>query len=540
MQKSFLCSRGVALDLETLQAGEFRPAAGGEFEWPIPYEEYAFLPGDMVDRVVAAGRQSAITAELDAVVESKLSDIVTDLSVIGRLGVDLHTIRKLDRKPLYDRTASRWMDFLQCGGTNAEAIARQQRWYFQKPSATVPLLKRGLRRWHSDFQALLAPNAGRLDVLSQNDLAQEYLVAGQHQMISISPNYWDWPVPAVASPEPGEAIDAMTGAFTSAMNRSIGDARTLAKSVRELARAVIAEHLAKAWADLDRVRKLLSDRRAGAVLLGGTPKHIGRLFAWRYKSLDRQVIRFAHGGERAFYDDYCWGLAELPFCDRYICHSGAEAKLLEKRRLEKRIAPAGYDSVEFTSCGSAKHQAMRFRSRSPRARDRSRTVMYIAGGYLGEALGDFPSRKPPDVLYFDWQVSLLKTLRQLGYRVVTKYHPQGILSEARLLAPFSDEVIGGYFDPEGHDVDCYLFDFAGTAFFDALAAEKGIVLLDMGIRPRDNSSFQDLAQRCEIVPCLLQEDNRFRVDEDLLGEAIEQASTAGHWPESFFTDYFGK
>ena len=164
--------------------------------------------------------------------------------------------------------------------------------------------------------------------------------------------------------------------------------------------------------------------------------------------------------------------------------------------------------------------------------------MYVAGGYLGEWLGDFPSRKPPDVLYFDWQIWLLQALRSRGLHVVTKIHPRGVLNEAQLLRRYSDDIVDGYFDIEADDVDCYLFDFAGTAFFDALASNCGVVLVDMGVRPRDAKSFEDLHQRCEIVECTLAEGNRFRADPDALAEAVECASTAQSWPDSFFETYF--
>ena len=196
------------------------------------------------------------------------------------------------------------------------------------------------------------------------------------------------------------------------------------------------------------------------------------------------------------------------------------------------------EGIKLGGLGSRKHRAIR----APRARrrrpPRSGAVMYVAGGYLGEALGDFPTRKPPDALYFEWQAWLLKAIRGLGYKVVNKVHPKGVLHEAMLLRPFSDRIVDGYFDCEIHDADCYVFDFAGTAFFDALASDRGVVLIDMGTRPRDANSFDDLKLRCEVVVCAPGPGNTFRLDTDHLGEAIERAATAREWPETFFETYF--
>lgn len=538
MANAVTLERSAPFDLAALiEAGGAE--APQDFRWPTRYDQYAFLSGDLVDAVVEAARAAADSSSLEAVVEAKLSDLVIDLSLIMRLAMDLHMARRTDIRLSYDRSANPWTAYLDAADTGAPLVVGTARWYYSKPKEFVPAAKRTLRRWHSGMSSILTPGAARYDVLSRNILLDEAFAEGGRTCIDISANYHDWPEPRERPKQVEGIVHAVADALAEAARPAIGDGGALFASVRILAEAVTGSHFGKAFADLERVRRQVTQRSAGAILAGGTPKHIGRLYAWRYKQLGREVLRFAHGGERAFYDDYTWGLAEVPYCDRYVCHSGAEARLLDLRRRERRFAPAGEEQLDFTSHGSAKHNDMRTRGRSLPAKERSGTVMYVAGGYLGEALGDFPSRKPPDVLYFDWQVSLLKSLRALGYRVVTKIHPRGILSETRLLAQLSDEVIAGYFTPETHDVDCYLFDFAGTAFFDALAASKGIVLLDMGVRPHDPNSFGDLAQRCEIVSCVLQEENRFRADRDELGDAIERASSARDWPESFFTTYFG-
>ena len=164
--------------------------------------------------------------------------------------------------------------------------------------------------------------------------------------------------------------------------------------------------------------------------------------------------------------------------------------------------------------------------------------MYVAGGYLGELAGDFPTRKPPDPLYFEWQVWLLRTLHNQGHRVITKVHPKGVLREARLLEAFSDSIETGTFDPNEHQVDCYIYDFAGTAFFDSLASTTGVVLIDMGVRPFDQRAFADLAARCPIVHCQLDERNRFRADPAALREAVERAASLGAGPDEFFRRYF--
>ncbi len=528
----------VALDLATLAADQTGALLAG-LDWPTPYADYGFLSKELVDEVVAGARGAAETPELEAAVEAKLYDAVTDLAVIARLALDLRRLRESGRRPLYSPGDSAWTHFLDQAGTDAAGAVGQRAWHHRRAAGAASEMKRRLRRWRSDARAMLLRSADRFDLLSRNPLLDQYFEAGQPRTLDISPNYRDWPAPSDIPAEVRGVAAAMTEAFASAAVRATGDERGLHASAVALARAVVADHLAKAWCDFERVRGLIGRRRAGAVLAGGTPKHIGRLIAWRYRQLGRTVYRFAHGGERAFYDDYAWGLAELPGCDRYFCHSGAEATHIARRLAQRRMAPAGPGDVAFEGLGSRKHQAIRAAIQRRKRAPRSGAVMYVAGGYLGEELGDFPTRKPPDPLYFEWQAWLLKAIRGLGFKTVTKIHPKGVLHEALLLRPFSDELVGGTFDPNGHDdVDCYLFDFAGTAFIDALASDRGVVLIDMGTRPRDVSAFDDLKLRCEVVTCITGPGNRFRLDADSLGEAIERAAAARAWPERFFETYF--
>ncbi len=529
--------RAATLDLTAL-AGSADDVALDGIYWPTPYGAYDVLSTDLVDAIVAAGRASATTAEREAAIEAKLYDMVTDLGLIARLAIDLTNSRKAALTPLYDSENSGWLRFLDQGATDARKALGVRAWNFRKPPGAVSELKRRVKRWRADILSGLLPTTERFDVLSRNTLLDEYFNQHEPRQVDVSPNYRDWSAPNTLAASVDGMTAAIVDAFAGTLDTATNGDSKLAMSATFLATAVIGYHLTQALCDLPRVCKFVSAQRAGAMLAGGTPKYIGRLIAWQYRKLGRSVTRFAHGGERAFYDDYPWSLAELPSCDRYICHGRGETTYIRNRLADGRTVRAGPEDIELLSYGSQKHQALRTEAQRQVRQSRSGTVMYVAGGYLGERLGDFPSRKPPDVIYFEWQRWLLKTLQSAGFRVVVKPHPKGVLREAELLRPFCDELVDGDFSPNGHDADCYLFDFAGAAFFDALASNKGIVLTDMGVRPRDPHSFDDLQLRCEVVPCSLNERNLFRAETNSLLEAVENAAAAEVWPESFFQTYF--
>ena len=154
--------------------------------------------------------------------------------------------------------------------------------------------------------------------------------------------------------------------------------------------------------------------------------------------------------------------------------------------------------------------------------------MFLTSIYPGEAMMTLRSQNPPVPLVFEWHRWLLDTLGRAGFTVIVKGHPKGLqgqLSPASVLAPFCERTLSGHFDPlDLPQVDCLIFDYAGTAFADALAANIGIVLLDLGVRPIDPGGAELLDARVERVSCHFNRNSHFRVNQDELMSAIDRAS----------------
>ena len=93
------------------------------------------------------------------------------------------------------------------------------------------------------------------------------------------------------------------------------------------------------------------------------PKRIGRMLGQLYQAEGRAVYRFAHRGERAFFDDDHWGLSELSFCDLYVTHSKGEAASLQRRLDDGRLIHLGQSKPRFAGLGSKAHQALFVRAR---------------------------------------------------------------------------------------------------------------------------------------------------------------------------------
>jgi hypothetical protein len=532
-------STPVLYDLATIADGELEEALA-DFRWHTPYSAYGFLSHELVDDLVAVAKEYGKPGQLEAVLGATIYDITTDLAHIARIALDLEYLRRADAEPRFESSSAPIAHFLlEDGGDEKAVIARRSwLWHHGAKRGITSNAKRAIRRAQSRLGRMLTLSYRRVDLLSHNLLLDEFLKSTALQVVELFPNAHDWSDGTRKAAGTEEAGSALLDVYCARVGEQLGQAPQQLADLRRLGGAVIAFHLNKAWEDFDQLQAMKLEQRMGTMLVSGTPKHIGRLFAWYYRDQGQEVHRFAHGGERAFYDDYAWGLAELPFCDRYFTHSQDEAENLSRRRAEGRMAPAGPPELVFDSRGSVKHQRLRELAPKHPAKTKTGTLMYVAGGYLGEAAGDFPSRKSPDPLYLDWQISLLRALRDLGYRVITKVHPKGVLREAGFLAPFSDGMEEGSFDPNRYEVDAYIFDFAGSAFFDALASTTGVVLADTGVRPFDSHALADLGGRCAIAQCEQDERGRFRIDPAALSAAVESACEIGAGPEVFFNRYF--
>jgi len=378
----------------------------------------------------------------------------------------------------------------------------------------------------------------RIDVHNRNNLVNSVLTANGRAAVDWPVSDHGWPEAGPLPPTLANVTAALVDVYGQTISRFIGDAK-IGATLTALGRHLVEYHLAKAFSDLDVLERHIRHRPLGTMLLSGTPKHLGRLAGWLYRRAGKSVVRCAHGGERVFFADYEWGLAEFPDCDTYFAHSAGERDALTQRLRAGETALLDSDNaIEVRSIGSSHHLDLLERARQRSRRVRSGTILFVAGGYLGEQLGDFPNRKPPDVLYLDWQIDLIRALQGLGFRVVAKLHPAGINREARYLAHYADAITEGQFDPFATDSDCFIFDFAGTAFFDALATHTPMVLADMGVRPFDMSTRANLEHRCPIVPGARDEHGRFRINRAHLGEAIEAAISAPNCPSDFYDRYF--
>jgi len=531
----------LAQDIPSLRAAGV--AGGDGFAYAASQDSYVPLSYDLPRNLLeAVRRETAGDAQRRDAAIAALFDIYLDQLRFARSLTDLAALRRAGAEPAYDVKTSPILAYLL-----ADTAARPERVEDIFPGghgdfARPRSFRDSLRAHKRLARALLPGRAVRIDAIAQGGLVSEFLEREERSTLDLNPYLLAWPD---AAPARGE-VRALTDALMTVYGSNVVDAASVMPEAADRAanavRLLTETWLAQALVNLRRFERMAVARRHGAVLVGAAPKMLGRVIARHYRAHGAQVVRCAHGGERAFYDDDHWGLSELPFCDTYMTHGTGEAEAIARRLAEGRTIGATNPAPVFRGLGSRRHRAIWRASHENTARG-TRTggrprVLVAASSFLGEGASHVPAIKPSDVHLADLQVFLMRTLRDVGCEVWFKPHPKTMIDAPELFDGAYDELVTGPFNPAAYDVDAYLFDYAGSAFFDALASARGVILVDCGVRPFDPTTFEDLAARCVILGARPDAANRFRLSPDALRDAVAQAADFDACPEAFAERYF--
>jgi hypothetical protein len=198
--------------------------------------------------------------------------------------------------------------------------------------------------------------------------------------------------------------------------------------------------------------------------------------------------------------------------------------------------------LKIRTAGSPKHVSLYERAR--RAPDRGPgRILFVPGLFGAEWNHGTFAFKLPDPLIADVQLSILKALRAIGMKVSVKPHPKGVLprlgSPAAFYGPYCDEVLSGRFDPTEMDADIFVFDFPGSAWFDALTSQRGVVLVDTQNRPFEPTTRPALESRVAIVPAVRRLSGGFDVDASAMLAGLDDAVSKAGCSDAFAKSFFG-
>ena len=494
--------------------------AGGALQWPTAQVSYLELADQTLQGVVDFRDSLGGYEPINRVLDFKVSNIVQDLIRIGCLAIDAANCRQKGSSGMIDCLTNPVAHYLHHGGDPCVVPFARNDWP-QKSHAFADGVKGVAKYALLDFQGRIWRPSRRLDIASINELVALFVQSDERMVRRMFLYLEGRPFTNVIRRKVAPVADEIARRFAVIAERRICDEAIL-RRLATGARRVVHAHLGQAWDDWTRIKRSKRYANMAEVLVTGTPKYLGRLLSGLHRERGGAVYRFAHGGERAFFDDSEWPVNEFLEADRYYCFGRGEAENVARRLCERRVPNLSSQSPAFVGMGTPRHRVLRERSiRSP-VKTRGR-ILYMPNKYIGEALYLSPRFRVNDVLYFEWQIWLLNSLSQEGYEVVVKIHPAESPTRIEAYRKIASTMRSDPVDLAVEEVACVLFDFAGTAFFDAMATQQSIVLLDNGARAFDSRAREDLADRISIVPVDTNENNVLRSDPKAIVRGIERA-----------------
>ncbi len=510
--------------------------------WPTPNESYqpwSFTYPVRIHVVIEGSSDWEVRGAVNAV----FSDIARDASRIACAAVDIQEAGKKGAEIILDERISPIAAWLNSGDSVPSKI------YDIHPGCApnkpgkenwkTPL--RGLKRLAS---TLLIRADRRVDIQSINNIVSRVVANDDARIpVVLYPDLLPFTDTGHVVPGVRDVTEVLIEEFREHLRFLNGLPKSLINRCVLMFGLFLRERVGQAYGDFCAYKDWRRGKKISGSLLGGTPKVSGRLLGKLYRDEERQVSRCTHGGDRGFFDDPLWAFSELQEADEYWVHGPKEALNITQRLAHQRIVRPSF-VPKIRAAGSPMHVAgFRSGQECRKLRGDGKRVVLVAGLFSGEWNHLTIAFKPPDPLIADLQIFLLRILKKFGHHVIVRPHPKGLLPRLGMVekfyGPHCDEILTGSFDPITVDADVLIFDFAGSAWFDALSSQRGVLLVDTGDRPFDPEGMKDLTERCAVVKAkrVLQGGYRFNPQEIEYG--VEEAILKALCTEEFAEKYFG-
>lgn len=230
------------------------------------------------------------------------------------------------------------------------------------------------------------------------------------------------------------------------------------------------------------------------------------------------VCAFDHGGGTAHVSIPLVGFIELWACHEFVTFNAQQADDIAKAAPEWPRLDHMAPKILFVPSASA---PMSFQTKSDKKEIKK---IYVLSTLYDQDRGRSFAFYP-DLAYVDWQARLFKHLKDWGYEVYFKPHP-----ESRSLPPDAFEktlgvkIVKGNFEEVAQDADLFLIDYTYTSIMiPAFLTNIPIVLVDFDALPWHKQAYDLVQKRAALVECGFDGQNRIEIDWNALERAIKDS-----------------
>jgi hypothetical protein len=502
------------------------------FAWPIAQSEYRSVRDSICARLIATARGSEAAGELIAVL---FSDIVEETLLLYQEVALLRRFALLGLQPSASRINWRTVGGDGAARPNLPRVEVLRRGLSPRLSTSRKLVRRlraakatwGLNSSRKVF-SLLGSGAERT-VTTQASLPLVRMHALQHDgfVHSLNPSHWFPPLKtANVSPQvipPPSCIDDLMGAISTSFAAG-GEELGLANEAYLVPGITELMGLASL-----RLNDLLRRPRElpEALWMGGGAGVWSRLLRHAVRSSGGTVTGHDHGAGVSHIESAYSSLFEFESSDTFVTFTEGGADSLRKHMDYQLTLNAKH--VSIISIRKGRHSSGQ--NTDGMAKDSAlgnrpyiiKSVMYPSSFYPGGFSGHY-LQVPPDIVSLDWEARLFAKLRNLGFEVLHRPHPQSAAFPVWLAETFGGRTLTGPFEQAMDAADAYvLTSLQSSTIPGILASGKPVVYIDAAMDRLTAEAREMLGRRCAVLAGTYDGQNRLQVDWSQLHDAIERS-----------------
>jgi len=251
----------------------------------------------------------------------------------------------------------------------------------------------------------------------------------------------------------------------------------------------------------------------GTLLLteGGNPLH--RVVALALKSKGTRIVGFHHGNDMTNAWERISAYIETAHCDEFVCPTAAAARF--HRQEYEMSGISRFNPVEFVSVETPYYRRLFLNCQKLPFPERIQSVMIM--GYPMSPYRYLDSTADFFLFQVDIELRVMKLLREKGFRVIYKMHPETQQEAKGLFQGLSDLILTEPFEEVHQKADAYFFGcITSTTFGFALCTNRPILVLDIKGKNWNEEAYKYLSRRCEMVPGYFDEQDRIQFEESEL------------------------
>jgi hypothetical protein len=500
------------LDIVSLINSDFYKKSQ-RLSWHISHEKYNKLAGDLLNLL----KNLKLYKNEDEIFQIVRSDIYISLSQYLSHVYDYVLLSKKNIKIIYSDASNIYINPIW-QKKNIDKI-----WLLdlEKNRDNTSII----RNFYFKLTKHMPKSFFKFVAVSQNELSSEFKKNIQYQYLKIQPKYY-FPVNLKKNKFSRNLSEKISQLIFLMINENYFD---LNSDHKQSINTIIETYLARAINDVQVYDGFL--KKTKNIITGTGHSYYTKLLSNLAKKSGSKIWRFNHGGERCFFDDEFFWDNEFLYTDIYVTYGIKWGEYL------KRKAKKYNKNIEIKTIGSRYHKKI-FDLYFGKKTNNPKKILYIPHSFVSEGR-QFPNTKIIDPVLYDWQKYLLETLKKLKFEAIYKMHPKGFCQNINNLGNFAKHKTTKPMIESLQDADTVIFDYAGSAFVEAICAGKDVIYIDMKQRLYDKDNFNEFNSFVKIVSTYVQ-DGIFYLNVDELRNALNSPHKNIKNQEKIVNDYFLK